>query len=74
MSISKELPKEQRAILEDDRHLGESQLDDKYNPNGDGEHPVYDRLQWRYEVAHRETIIGYWAWVEYRIEKHHAGG
>ena len=44
------------------------QLDDKYNPEGDGYHPGYTRGDWRSAVAQRVTITGYWDWVEYQLE------
>lgn len=66
------LTEAQRAILDMDFILDASQLDDKYNPDGDGEHPVYMRGEWRTAVGSQDTIVGYWDWVEYRIEQHHA--
>ena len=47
--------------------LTAEQLDDKYNPDGDGEHPGFPRAMWRDWVDQRDTISGYWAWVSYMI-------
>lgn len=52
-----------------DRRLSAEQLDDKYNPDGDGEHPTFTRWDWRQAVAQQSTICGYWLWVEYQIEQ-----
>lgn len=59
--------KEQKDILETDKGLSADQLDDKYNPEGDGEHPVFSREQWREGVANQDTISGYWVWAAYQI-------
>ena len=48
---------------DDDEYLSADQLDAKYNPDGDGEHPVHTRWDWRQAVAQEATISGYWAWV-----------
>lgn len=67
-----QLTAEQRQTLDTDFSYDASMLDDKYNPNGDGQHPVYPRTEWRTAVAAEDTIIGYWDWVEYQIELYHA--
>lgn len=46
-----------------DRELTASQLDDKYNPDGDGSHPAYSRHVWRDAVCLGYTLLGYWDWV-----------
>jgi len=51
-----------------DYGLRADQLDDKYNPDGDGQHPGYTRWQWRSAVARENTVSGYWEWVEHRLE------
>lgn len=61
----------QLTVLDTDYSLDSVQLDDKYNPDGDGEHPVFARGQWRTEVAAQNTITGYWEWVEKQIDEHH---
>lgn len=33
-----------------------------------GEHPQHSSGDWRFEVANGDTRLGYWAWVEARIE------
>lgn len=66
------LSPEQRQALDTDFTLDATLLDDKYNPEGDGEHPVFSRTDWRAAVEAKDTIIGYWDWVEYRIELVHA--
>jgi len=43
------------------------QLDEKYNPDGDGEHPYFPRATWRDEVFNQLTLVGYWDWVVYQI-------
>lgn len=51
-----------------DYDLSAEQLDDKYNPEDDGEHPGFTRWEWRSSVAQEATIAGYWDWVEYQLE------
>lgn len=53
--------------LREDYDLEASQLDDRYNPDGDGEHPVLNRDDWRDAVAQQTTISGYWDWVAHHI-------
>ena len=47
----------------DDIGLSPKQLDDKYNEDGDGEHPKFPRATWRTQVAEQWTVSGYWEWV-----------
>lgn len=61
----------QLTVLDTDFSLDAMQLDDKYNPDGDGEHPVFARGHWRTEVAAQNTITGYWEWVEKQVDEHH---
>jgi len=56
-------------ILKKDLGLTAEQLDDKYNLEGDGEHPVITRMRWRMAVDFKETISGYWDWVVYTIQQ-----
>lgn len=53
------------------RDIGKSgeQLDDEYNPDGDGEHPTLPRADWREAVANEDTISGYWDWVAYKLSE-----
>lgn len=53
--------------VEADYPLNEEQLDDKYSPEGDGEHPFFQRVNWRQAVAQEETLQGYWRWVTTQI-------
>lgn len=39
-----------------DAELAAEQLDDKYNPEGDGEHPAIPRKDWRRAVQEEETL------------------
>lgn len=48
---------------DEDLVLSAEQLDDKYNPEGDGEHPLFQRCNWRQAVMQEETVCGYWDWV-----------
>lgn len=43
--------------------LKADELDDKYNPSGGGEHPIFTRAHWRHDVADELTVCGYWEWV-----------
>lgn len=59
---------EQQQILKEDLGLPGGALDDKYNPEGDGEHPVISRQEWRDAVAQQDTISGYWDWLTSQID------
>lgn len=52
----------------EDYDLTAEQLDDKYNPDGDGEHPYFTRKEWRNEVANENTCSGYWLWMQSEID------
>jgi hypothetical protein len=65
------LTAEERALLDTDFALDADMLDDKYNPNGDGQHPVFLREHWRGHVAQQNTLAGYWQWVEHSLNKYH---
>lgn len=43
--------------------LTAAELDAKYNPHGDGEHPDFPREDWREMVRMQDTALGYWAWL-----------
>jgi hypothetical protein len=60
------MPKELDDLVED-LSMSVEQLDDKYNPDGDGEHPIITRQQWRVAVNNEETLLGYWSWVAYQL-------
>ncbi len=51
-----------------DYGLTAEQLDDRYNPDGRGEHPDYPREEWRWEVGEENTLLGYWEWVVHMLE------
>ena len=38
----------------------------EYGQNG--EHPDFDRLDWKSEVSFDETQLGYWEWVVHRVQ------
>ena len=44
------------------------QMDDHYNPNGYGEHPLLTREAWRQEAFWCNTLRGYWDWVVNEIK------
>lgn len=50
-----------------DMGLSARQLDDQYNPDGDGQHPLFTREAWIAEVKNGDTLVGYWTWVEASI-------
>ena len=50
-----------------DRMLHPTVLDCKYNLEGDGEHPHFQRKGWREAVANEDTLLGYWEWVSREI-------
>lgn len=60
-----------RELIEVDGPLTGEQLDDKYSPNGDGEHPLYSRAHWRDSVAQHDTIAGYWDWAAHLLKNAH---
>ena len=33
------------------------------------EHPAHDMDQWRNDVAFQDTILGYWEWVQHKLEQ-----
>lgn len=62
-----EQPAGAQRIIAEDAPLNADQLDDKYNHDGDGEHPLFTRADWRDAVAIEDTISGYWVWVAYKL-------
>lgn len=52
----------------DDENLSAAALEDKYSPQGDGEHDLFPRAQWRQEVADEDTALGYWMWLQHKID------
>lgn len=53
----------------EDYGLSAYRLADKYNPDGDGEHPTYSRRGWRSIVEQDATLLGYWEWVRHQLEE-----
>ncbi|HGA2320469.1 TPA: hypothetical protein ACIRVE_005085 [Pseudomonas putida] len=58
---------DQAPIKAGDDGLTAEQLDDKYNADGDGEHPEFTRADWREAVQLESTLTGYWQWVEHHV-------
>lgn len=54
-----------------DHEMTASQLAVKYSPNGDGEHPRFQRIDWQIAVGAGETIDSYWGWVRLRVTTEH---
>jgi hypothetical protein len=55
-------------MAHEDQGLKPEQLDDKYNQDGYGEHPLITREAWRHEVFDSNTLLGYWEWVANELE------
>lgn len=55
--------------LNEDAELSAEELDDKYNQDGEGEHPYFTRKSWRKVVKHQGTSLGYWAWLKNQLEE-----
>lgn len=51
-----------------DQWLSAEDLDNKYNPEGCGEHPTFPRSHWREAVANEGTVSGYWQWCKHMLE------
>lgn len=60
--------KSKAKVTIEDLFRNAEQMDDHYNPEGYGEHPVLTRDCWRHEVLERNTISGYWDWVVYELK------
>lgn len=56
-----------------DALLVADQLEEVYNPEGDGEHPDFTREDWWQQVINHETLCGYWQqavnWLHERREE-----
>lgn len=48
-----------------DAKLSVDQLDEKYNPDGDGEHYQFTHKLWSEAVSQDQTASGYWVWLKY---------
>ncbi len=59
---------EKAELLMYDRMLSPAQLADRYNQDGDGEHWRFSRTEWIQATSARDTLLGYWEWVSYRMK------
>ena len=60
----------EERVLESDDRIEKSTRDLARRYGGiRGEHPGYPRADWEYEVAVKDTVKGYWEWVEGQIEQ-----
>lgn len=51
-----------------DKGSSAEELDDKYNQDGEGEHPKYTRHTWQtYLSSHPNFVLGYWEWIAYMV-------
>lgn len=51
-----------------DADLTPEQLDDRYNPDGNGEHPTHTRAAWCQDVIDQHTSLGYWHWLSHVVK------
>lgn len=51
----------------DDFGLTAEQIEEKYSPDGDGQHPEYTRSKWVRAVNLDSTIAGYFDWVHHQL-------
>jgi hypothetical protein len=56
------------ALYSEENTLNANDLETKYSPVGDGEHPNFPRQLWRLVVMDLDTISGYWDWVFNQIQ------
>lgn len=62
------MAKKEPVVTKEDLARTAEQMDDHYNRDGYGEHPVLTRECWRHEVFDSNTLSGYWDWVVYELE------
>lgn len=55
-------------LYNDENTLLPADLETKYSPVGEGEHPCWPRQLWRHEVLELNTLSGYWDWVFNQIQ------
>lgn len=55
-------------IYEQQAPRSADELDAEYNKEGDGEHPIHTRAEWRNDVAQENTSLGYWQWLADLLE------
>ena len=58
---------EVNPVSPDDVGLSAEELEQKYSPQGGGEHPDFPREDWREMIRIEDTLLGYWAWVNHRL-------
>jgi hypothetical protein len=58
---------EVNPVSPDDVGLSAEELEQKYSPQGGGEHPDFTREDWREMIRIEDTLLGYWAWVNHRL-------
>lgn len=46
---------------------GAKYLEKRYGSGNSSEHPVHTRYKWRRNVGNQQTSLGYWEWVDKRI-------
>lgn len=56
------------AALEAD-HYGAAAADLRARYHESGEHPYYDKAEWRLAVSDGDTLLGYWEWVRSKLEE-----
>ena len=56
------------AKLIPDFGLSADQLEEKYSPDGDSEHPEITRGDWHQAVTERSTTLGYWDWLSSQLD------
>ena len=55
------------TLLQLDRELNADMLRLKYDTWGS--HPIHPVEDWQHEVSNDETRLGYWEWVESRLDE-----
>jgi len=58
---------EVNPVSPDDVGLSAEELEQKYSPQGGGEHPDFPREDWREMIRIEDTLLGYWAWVNHQL-------
>lgn len=59
-------------LVSDDTRLSPAHLREKYDgtlgPSDWGEHPDHPMREWQGQVAMNDTRLGYWEWVQHRLQ------
>ena len=58
------MPSDQ-TIRRKDIRLSAAELEFKYKR--EGQHPLVPLIDWRQAVINDDTLLGYWAWVEFML-------